>query len=163
MFKTKIPIINSCTNSSSGRLPQETKMSKTSFLKKSTTNLSLNNLNSNGAISNSSFDSFARSKDSFGDDIVKNTQNINNNNTTTNNQDAEGETVMIYARNNNGTFDEIKPDVTKQYTYFFRDHKVTHSDYVNATYAALTGDYCLLDYIDNAYSGKICNFVKYSI
>lgn len=151
MFKVKTPIIYSYTSSSSSSLPLEAKLKTASFLKKSQTNSSLKSLDSNGAISNLSCDSFTRSKDSFGDDIVENTQNIENS-ITKNDEDNECETVMIYARNSNGTFDEIKPDVTKQYTYFFRDHKVTYSDYVSATYAALSDDYYVLDYIDNAYN-----------
>ena len=89
MFKVQSPIIHSYTSSSSSSLPLESKLQTGSFLKKSTTNFSLKSLDSNGAISNSNHDSFTHSKDSFGDKV------------------NEGETVMIYVKNNNGTFDKI--------------------------------------------------------
>lgn len=136
MFKVQSPIIHSYTSSSSSSLPLESKLQTGSFLKKSTTNFSLKSLDSNGAISNSNHDSFTHSKDSFGDKV------------------NEGETVMIYVKNNNGTFDKIVPDSTKNYTYFFRNHKVTYSDYVKAEYATLNDDYFMLDYIDNKYKNK---------
>lgn len=151
MFKVKMPTIYSYTSSSSSSLPLDAKLKTASFLKKSQTNFSLNNIYSNAAISNSSCDTCAKSKDSFGDDVVEKTQNIDNS-VTKNAQDNKSETVMMNAGNSNGIFDKNKPNVTKQYTYFFRDHKVTYNDYVSATYAALNNDYYVLDYIDNAYN-----------
>ncbi len=56
---------------------------------------------------------------------------------------------------------EVIPKENKEYIYskpddiyYFRGHKVTYSDFVEAEYATLNDDYFMLDYIDNKYKNK---------
>lgn len=153
MFRIKTPIVHSYKSSSSSSLPSEAKLKATSFLKKSTTNFSLNSLDSNGAISNLSCDSFIKSKESFGDDMVNNAQNAADNIITINTE-AENNTNLVDNQNSSQTFDNHEFDDSEPCTYFFRDHQVSYIDYVNASYAAISENDYLLDYLDSKYKYK---------